>query len=289
MKLRITLETKKLNDNCPLNLIRRDNVGVKKLISLNKNKEKIKELVTPYIHNEIGERRELHFKNTCETGKLIEQFINYKMQYRLFSDANYKFNFTFQPSLSDYMFYGKYYYGLENECDMINSYFNRFNKRSFNINEIIFNDINKISEYVLNQISNEDYRYQKYVYLDLSNEYEDYRYEGRKGLDIRCKKIIGSIIQGNIDYINKNGIYDLKCTTTDNKYDNIIQILCYLCMYLNCEDGKDVKVVKIINPILNRNYYIDVEEFGVRNIRKFFELIFSEYLEDIKFEIRSVK
>ena len=69
-----------------------------------------------------------------------------------------------------------------------------------------------------------------------------------------------------------------------------MQVLTYLCIYYITmfDQIKDLKQVKIINPILNRIHYINIDDFGKDNLLKFFQMMFDGYLRNRKIEIINI-
>lgn len=244
--------------------------------------------LAPYIKTERYGKRDIHFKNSRQIGQLIHQYCNFKIvmknyfENKIYGDCyagltkekylKIKYAIPFQ-SINDFLFTSYISYTPYDEYKLLKHYITTHYKSKIDISEEFYNDLINISEFVLNQIKGKKVHYNREVittlYLKRTN-------------DIICDSIIG-----DIDIIDENCIYDIKCTSTDNKYKSIMQVLIYLCM--KCRKDfflqNDIKQVKIINPILNVVHTIDIDEFGLDNILKFFKMVFSDYLENHNVEI----
>lgn len=257
----------------PSNHTEQTDISVSKIIENNKNKEQIRELLKPYIKTENFEKRELHFKNSSETGKLIQQLCNYKIRYQYCMHHNIRYTFTTNITLTDYLFYGKYYYDIEDEYKLFKNYFNRYYKKTFEVSPEIYKEFNEISDFMIKELNiletNTNKHLNGWIYKEIKKTKN-------------TKKVYQYRIYGDPDFVDDKGIYDLKCVgKEDSKFKQISQVLLYLCLYYSYLDNeKDFKYVKIINPILNRIHYIDLDEFGKENLLKFYKLMFSEYLDE---------
>ena len=267
-------------------------LGVKKLIKNNKNKFEIKELIKPYIKTEQFEKRELHFKNTRFTGVLIQQYCNFKIKYQRLVDKGYNSEFyknylnyfkcwnevfgIIHPPLNEYLCKAILFNVPFDEQKLLNNCFNHYYKNSFEINDKIYDDIINISEFILKHFNVNQIITDHHTTIGINNI-----------IDGAIKTIE---IDGMPDYIDDNGIYDLKCCNTDNKYFDVMQVLTYLCIYYITmfDQIKDLKQVKIINPILNRIHYINIDDFGKDNLLKFFQMMFDGYLRNRKIEIINI-
>lgn len=267
-------------------------LGVKKLIKNNKNKFEIKELIKPYIKTEQFKKRELHFKNTRFTGVLIQQYCNFKIKYQRLVDKGYNSEFyknylnyfkcwnevygIIQPPLNEYLCKAILFNVPFDEQKLLNNCFKHYYKNSFEINDKIYDDIINISEFTLKHFNVNQIITDHHTTICINN--------------IIDGVLTTTEIDGMPDYIDDNGIYDLKCCNIDNKYFDIMQVLTYLCIYYinNFDCIKDLKHVMIINPILNRIHYINIDDFGKDNLLKFFQMMFDEYLGNRKIEIINI-
>ena len=244
----------------------------------------------PYIKTEKYDKRELHFKNNKEMGSLIEKFTSFRIEYNsllkegykseyyneLLEEAKYYYiDLALIKSLDKYLMYSYMCNVPFDEIKLINNYLNRFYKNKLILTDEIYNDFIEISDFILNNITGHKVYHSKELVTAFNS------------LTHRKDNTIRTIINGRIDFIDENCIYDIKCTTKDSKYVSIIQVLIYLCMiYLNdFFQLYDIKYVKIINPILNVIHTINIDDFGKDNILKFFKLMFVDYLENKEVKI----
>ena len=253
--------------------------GVTSLLSIN---NEIINIISPYIKTEKYYKRELHFKNSKEMGNLIEQYTSFRIKYNLLLKEGYKseyYNellrktkfyqrcFIFNKSLDNYLMYSYMSNIPFDEIKLINNYLNRFHKNKFRLSDDVYNDFIEISDFILNNITGNKVYHSKDINISFHR------------LNERKDSIIKDNVNGRIDFIDENCIYDLKCTSRDEKYRSILQVLMYLCMcYYNGD--YDIKYVKVINPILNIVHTIDIDDFGIINIEKINKLMFSEFLEN---------
>ena len=260
--------------------------GVTSLLS---NNNELINTIKPYIKTEKYYKRELHFKNSKEMGSLIEQYTSFRIKYNLLLKKGYKskyYNellektkfflnsrfFIFPKSLDRYLMYSYMSNIPFDEIKLINNYLNRFYKNKFRLNDEVYNDFIEISEFIINNITGNKVIHSKDINISFHR------------LNARKDSIIKDNINGRIDFIDENCIYDLKCTSKDDKYRSILQILMYLCICYYKGDY-DIKYVKIINPILNIVHTIDIDDFGIINIEKIIKLMFSDFLENKELRI----
>ena len=265
--------------------IGRINTGVTSFLYCDNN---MINFLKPYIKTEKLDKREIHFKNTKETGLLIHQLSNFKISEKELIKSNFKgenYNrimenacfrlensFCFK-SIKDYLFGARISCVPFDEYKLLKHYLTNYNKWGIDLSEDFYNELITITEFILNQIKG-DKTYCNYdIEIPLNR--------------IRNKDVIVERVKGQIDIIDESCIYDIKCNSSDNKYKSIMQVLIYLCMIYrkNFFGTYDIKQIKVINPILNVVHSIDIEEFGTNNLLKFFKIVFSDYIENKKVEI----
>ena len=265
--------------------IGRTTSGVKDFLYCDKN---MINFLKPYIKTEKFDKREVHFKNTRYTGLLIHQFTNFKISEKGLINTNFKgehYNrimenayfrlensFCFK-SIKDYLFGARISCVPYDEYKLLKHYLKNYNKWGIDLSEDFYNELLIITEFILNQINGG----KTYCNYDIVTPM----------ILIRKNDVIVETVKGQIDIIDENCIYDIKCNTTDKKYNSIMQVLIYLSMVYrkNFFGTYDIKQIKVINPILNVVHSIDIEEFGTNNLLKFFKIVFSDYIENKKVEI----
>ena len=259
--------------------------GARTLLYCDKN---MINFLKPYIKTEKFDKREIHFKNTRYTGILIHQFSNFKISEKELIKSNFKgeiYNrimenacfrlensFCFN-SIKIYMFGARISCVPFDEYKLLKHYLRNYNKWGIDLTEDFYNELITITEFILKQIKGD-------------KTYCNYDIEIPLNI-IRKNDVIVERVKGQIDIIDDNCIYDIKCNSSDKKYKSIMQVLIYLCMIYrkNFFGTYDIKQIKVINPIINVVHSIDIEDFGVNNLLKFFKIVFSDYIENKKVEI----